>query len=334
MVSLEYAIGALAVVAALLVAATLVLERRVEARFPPAGAFADVDGIRIHYIDVPEDASADLLPMVFIHGASGNARDLYGAFAERLTGRGRMVFVDRPGAGYSGRAGDADAAPDVQAGYVAGLLDRLGIARAVIIGHSLGGAVAAAFGVDHKKKAAGLVFIAPATHPWPGADIGWYYRLANRPLIGWLFIHLAVGPLGHLKYRGAVKEVFEPNKAPRDYGHRSATRLVLRRSSFRHNAKDIGGLNDNVARMSQRYCEITAPTVIITGDSDGIVLPDLHSRGLARDIKGSRLVWLKDVGHMPTYSATDAIVAEIERLNRTIREAETSQIPERPSLET
>ena len=334
MASFELLTGMVAAVAILLVILTLILEWIVEARYPAVGAFTEINGMRVHYVDIPEGAAADLAPMIFIHGASGNARDLYGAFGDRLKGRGRMIFVDRPGAGYSGRASAADAAPDAQADYVAGLMEQLSITRAIIIGHSLGSAVAAAFGVNHRDKVAGLVFIAPATHPWAGVDIGWYYRLANTPLLGWLFIHLIAVPFGHLMYHGAVKEVFWPNRAPHDYAHRSATRLVLRRANFRHNARDIGRLNDNVARLSPRYREITAPTVIITGDRDGVVAPDLHARGLARDIEGARLVWLKDIGHMPTYSNTDEIIAEIEWLNGRIREIEAAQMPERPSLET
>lgn len=334
MALLELVIGSLAALAFLLMTVSFFLERRVEARFPPAGAFADIDGTPIHYIDVPAGPAADLAPMVFIHGAGGNARDLHGAFAEPLAGRGRMVFVDRPGAGYSGRAGARDTAPDAQANYVAGLMDRLGMPDAIVIGHSLGAAVAAAFAVDHPGKTAGLVLLAPATHPWPGGGIGWYWRIANLPVVGWLFAQAIAAPFGHLLYRRAVRAVFRPNRMPADYGLRSATRLVLRRENFMHNARDVGQLNGHVARLSPRYREIVAPTVIITGDSDGTVSPELHARALERDIAGSRLVWLRDTGHMATYTATGEIIAEIERLNRPIAGKAASQMPERPSLAT
>jgi pimeloyl-ACP methyl ester carboxylesterase len=41
-----------------------------------------------------------------------------------------------------------------------------------------------------------------------------------------------------------------------------------------------------VTRVAPRYPEIKAPTVIITGDSDSVVLAHIHSEGLARDIEG------------------------------------------------
>lgn len=343
MQALEFLAGVVAVLALGAALATQLLSRNVERRFPPLGEFAETDGIRLHYFDIPAGPSADLAPMVFVHGASGNARDLMGAFGDRLKGRGRMIFVDRPGAGYSGRTGGNDAAPDLQAGYVAALLDRLAIGKAVIVGHSLGGAITAAFAVQHPEKTAGLVFIAPATHPWPEAQISWYYKLANLPVLGALFAHTVAVPFGNLKYRSVVREVFAPDRVPNSYSHRSATRLVLRPANFLHNARDVGDLHANVERLSLRYGEIRAPTVIITGDRDNTVLADIHSVGLQRDIEGARLVWLENTGHMPTYSATDQIIAEIERLNADIRSKPASgplprrgepQIPDRPSLAT
>ncbi len=300
----------------LLVLATQWLTRRVEARFPPIGKFATVDGVRLHYIDVPADRP-DLAPMIYLHGASGNARDLHGALAGPLSGRARMIFPDRPGAGYSQRGGPEMAAPDRQAQLIAGLMRELGLERAVIVGHSLGAAVATAFAVAFPARTQGLVLISPATHPWPGGDITWYYDLVNTPVIGRIFTETLAIPLGSLVYREALKGVFTPNKVPRDYPERSGTRLVLRPANFRDNAADVGELFEHVTRLSKRYGEIEAPTVIITGDADTVVLPEIHSAGLARDIAGSRLVTLPRTGHMPPYPKTDAIIAEIEGLNVT-----------------
>ena len=291
------------------------LSWRVEQQFPPTGAFVEVDGVRLHFVDMPAGEDADLPPIVFVHGASGNARDLMGAFAPALEGRARLVFVDRPGAGYSQR-GAADAAnPETQARLIAGLLGEIGIDKAIIVGHSLGGAITAAFALNHGDRAHGLVFVAPATHPWPGGDVTWYYDIANFPVAGRLFSELLAVPLGNLLYRQSAKAVFKPEKMPADYPQLSATRLVLRPDNFRHNAADVGGLYANVARMAERYGEIDLPTVVITGDSDDVVLADIHSVGLERDIAGARLVWLDRGGHMPSYTRTGEIVAQIEALS-------------------
>lgn len=303
----------------ILVGATRWLAWQAEQRFPPAGQFATVNGVRLHYIDVPAARQrAELLPMVFLHGASGNARDPHGAYGELLSGRARLIFVDRPGAGYSERGGPGMEAPDAQARLVAGLMRHLGIERAVIVGHSLGAAVAVAFAVNHPDRTAGLVLTAPATHPWPGGAVTWYYSIANLPVIGRAFAETLAVPFGNLLYRRTVKEVFAPNPVASNFDGRSGTQLVLRPDNFRHNARDVGSLFHHVSRLAPRYKEIKAPTVIVTGDSDKIVRADIHSEGLARDIGGARLVWLERTGHTPNYTAPGAIVAEIERLNQRV----------------
>ena len=319
MAFLKIAAALLLVLVLGLALATELIKRRVEARFPPIGKFVSVNGNMIHYIEVEAGADADLPPLLFIHGASGNARELMGAFAESLKGRARMIFVDRPGAGYSGRKGDADRMPETQADYFSGLLKELKIDKAIIIGHSLGGGMAAALAVRHPEQVAGLVFIAAATHPWPGGDVDWTYDVANLPVIGWWFAHLVVAPAGHFKYPRALENVFRPDKVPADYAALSGTRLVLRPDNFLANAADVGSFWEASKRLSPLYPSITAPTVILSGDQDDVVLEHVHSDGLHRDIKGSRLVWLKGAGHMPTYTRTAEIIGEIERLAAEIR---------------
>ncbi len=286
---------------------------------PPFGSFATVDGVRLHYIDMAATAgNEDMLPMVFLHGASGNARDLEGALGEKLQGRARMVFVDRPGHGHSQRGGAKMSAPDAQAQLVAGLMQQLGIAKAVIVGHSLGASIAVAFALDHPDQTAGLVLLSPATHPWPGGDVSWYYDVASFPVFGRLFTETLAVPAGRLMFRKAVKGVFAPNNVPAEYETRSAAELVLRPATFRYNSADVSGLFANVTRLSPRYGEISAASVIITGDCDDVVLAHIHSEGLARDIKGSKLVWLAETGHSPAWSAPDRVIAEIEALNAEI----------------
>lgn len=287
-----------------------------EARFPPKGQFADVAGQQVHYVEYPAGENADLIPMIFIHGASANLRDLESAIAGRLEGRGRMIFLDRPGHGYSQRGMREDVhLPWGQAALVSGLLDHLGIAKAIVIGHSYGGSVAASFAVNHPEQTAGLVFLAPATHPWPGGDVTWYYDVTSLPVVGWLFSELLAVPAGQRLYHDGVKSVFKPQKVPENYEQLSATRLVLRPDVFRNNASDVSSLYDAVTSIAPRYSDISVPTSIITGDSDDIVLAEIHSKGLEQDIAGANLVWLEGVGHSPLWTNPDVVISEIERVS-------------------
>lgn len=307
--------AALAFLAALvfvLVGATRVGTWLIERRNPPIGAFAEIDGARVHYVHVKGPANPELPPVIFIHGASANLKDQMIPLRPLLEGRAEMLFFDRPGFGWSER-GDNDN-PSTQANTLAKLMDRLGIGKAILVGHSFGGAVTAAFGVEHGDKTLGLVFVAAATHPWPGGATSWYYDVAKLPVIGRLFTETLTYPAGSFQLDAAMRCVFAPNNAPDGYSETASIPLVLRPAAFRANAIDVAGLYENVLKLQPRYSDIRAPTVIISGDRDSVVYEELHSGGLARDIPGSELVWVHNLSHKPDWIASDLVAASIEKL--------------------
>jgi pimeloyl-ACP methyl ester carboxylesterase len=313
MILTAVASGTLALVGAL-AAATAAGARRIARRHPPFGGFVDVDGLRIHYVDAsPGDRPDDPRPPVlFIHGASGNLDEPRAALGPHLSDR-RVVWFDRPGHGHSARGPRTMAAPSEQARVAAGLLDRLGVDRAIVVGHSLGGSVAAAMGVLFPEKVAGLVFVSPATHPWPGG-VTWYYTASTLPVVGPLFAWTLALPFGALAMESAARGVFHPQPMPDRYTELARVPLVLRPGNFLANAADVAALKANVTELSPRYGEIVAPTEIVTGDADSVVWPSIHSEGLKRDIPGAVLTVLTGVGHMPHHTHPADVVAAIDRV--------------------
>lgn len=285
---------------------------RIERRNPPVGAFIEIDGARLHYVHVPAGPGADLPPIVFLHGASANLNDGMVPLRPLLEGRAEMLFLDRPGHGWSQR-GARNETPREQARTVAALMDRLGIGRAVIVGHSLGGAATAAFGVEMPERVRGLVFLSPATHPWPGGRTSWYYEVAATPVLGWLFAQTLALPAGLSRIGPAAACVFSPNQAGQAYLGQAQIPLVLRPAAFRSNALDVRGLYAFVREEAKRYREIKAPAVVISGDRDTVVLEEVHSRGLRRDIPGAELVRVRNLGHKPDWIAPDLVVAAVEK---------------------
>ncbi len=285
----------------------------IERRNPPAGSFAEIDGVTLHYVHILGPERSALPPVVFIHGASANLNDQMLPLRPLLEGRAEMLFLDRPGHGWSGRSKGHEAQAE-QVALIAGLMDRLGIGPAIIVGHSFGGSIAAAFALNHPEKTTGLLFLSAATHPWPGGKTSWYYHLTAVPMLGWLFSETIANLAGTTRIGPATTCVFAPNAVPEDYLSRTQISLVLRPRAFRANAADVEGLYRFALANAPRYREIAVPTVVISGDADTVVYEEVHSVGLARDIPDAELVWVKNLGHKPDWIAPDLVVAAIEKL--------------------
>jgi pimeloyl-ACP methyl ester carboxylesterase len=306
---------ALVLLAALLAAVTAVGTVAIERAYPPAGRFVEVTGGRLHVLELgPPDGT----PVVLLHGASGNLQDMRLTLGELLAKRHRVILIDRPGHGWSDRpGGDEDASSARQAALIREVLDRLGVTRAIVVGHSFAGSVVMAFALAYPDRVAGLVLLAPATHPWT-TGIAWFYTLTATPVVGPLFARTVALPAAFPFLGTLARTVFTPQPMPQDYPRRTALALLLRPSEFVANAKDVAGLLDSVTRQSPRYGEIAAPTVIITGDRDTIVSPDIHSRALARTLPHAELIVLPGVGHAVQHVAADLVAAEIDKLSAVI----------------
>lgn len=297
---------------------------RIERRHPPNSEFVVANGTRLHVEHVAAPAGADLPPLVFLHGASGNLHDQMRPLRPAFSGRAEILFVDRPGYGWSDRGPQTNATPGGQADTLAALMSERGIERAIVVAHSFGGAVAAAFAVRHPDRTAGLVFLASATHPWPGGRTSWYYSLTAVPLVGRLFAETLALPAGLLRMKQATACVFSPNAVPDTYLDDAAIALVLRPAAFRANAIDVEGLFRHVRDAAPGYRDIVAPTVVITGDRDTVVYEEIHSIGLARDIAGAELVRVRNLGHKPEWVAPDLVRQAVEKvagLPRDLRKA-------------
>src|SRR5947199_10690572 len=134
--------------------------------------------------------------------------DMRLALCEKLAVSHRVILLARPGHGWSSPpAGDTYASPARQAGLVADALQHLGIRRAILVGHSWGGAFVTAYALAFPQRTAGLVLLSAVTHPWPG-DPGWYNRLASRLWIGPLFLRTLAYPLSFVLSDGIIRRVF------------------------------------------------------------------------------------------------------------------------------
>jgi pimeloyl-ACP methyl ester carboxylesterase len=283
--------------------------------YPQAGTSIALNGATLNVVDIgpflgPREATT---PIVLIHGASCNLEAMRRPLGDLLARNHRVILIDRPGHGWSVRERETDSTPDVQARMIDEALQKLGVDRVILVVHSLSGALGARMALDYPQRLAGLVMLAPVTHPWRGG-VGWYNKAVTTPLIGPLLAHTITLPLGLVIARQAARNVFLPQTMPDDFVGDTATPLLLRPREFLANAYDLITLKAAVAAQAPRYAEIRTPVTIISGDADETVSTDIHSRPFAATVPNAKLIVLPGVGHMIQNAAPDLVVSEIEAM--------------------
>ena len=286
----------------------------VERTYPPVGAVTTIDGDEIHYVDNALDS--DLPPVILIHGATVNARDMLMSLGEPLMRERRVVTVDRPGRGYSER-GEKGYRLANQAARIKALGDALEIEDPIVIGQSFGGAVALRYAIDYQDEIAGLMVLAPVSHEWPGG-VAWYNHVAGWPIVGFLVRRFIIPLYGPVAVRGGVDASFEPDAPPKDYVARAGLPLLFRASDFGANAQDLRRLKEQIIEMSPDYGQLTTPMTIVVGADDPTVSPMLHARQLARDVRHAELVVLEDTGHALHHAETMRILEALAALDAEI----------------
>lgn len=292
---------------------TLVGKRLIERAYPPRGRFIEVAAGRQHVVEIGRSPDADDAPaVVLLHGAGSNLEDMNLALGERLAERRRVIVLDRPGFGHSARKAGEGSTPAEQAAVLREVLDRLGVDRAILVGHSWGGTMALTFALEYPQLAAGLVLIAPPTHPglWPITKLN---KLLATP-IGWLFAHTLALPFGAMLIGPGCRSAFRPQSMPDRYVQRSATALVLRPRTLLANWADIGSLEAFLAQQAERYGALATPTIVLNGDRDPLVPPARHGERLAAVAPSVKLIVLPGFGHMVHYAAADRIAAAVEEV--------------------
>ena len=281
-------------------------------RFPAQGKAIEVAGATLNVLDIgAKDAAGP--PIVLLHGASSNLETMRRPLGERLAARHRVILIDRPGHGWSSASAEETSTPAAQARMIEEALKKLDVGPVVLVVHSWAGALGARMALDYPARVAGLAMLAPVTHPWEGG-VGWYNELVTKPVIGPLLAYTVTLPLGYFLLAPGARAVFLPQVMPDGYVTDTATPLLLRPREFLANARDLVRLKQAVKEQVLRYGEITAPTVLISGDVDKTVSTNIHSRPFAAVVASAKLIVLPGVGHMVQDAATDLVIHEIEAM--------------------
>jgi pimeloyl-ACP methyl ester carboxylesterase len=236
---------------------------------------------------------------VLLHGQPGEAHD-WDAVVEHLVGGAgggggwRVVVPDRPGYGRTGGAagGFADNAVAVVA-----LMDRLGVERSTIVGHSWAGGVALALALAHPERVERLVLVSSVGGP---GSIDRLDHLLGVPLVGPV---MALGGLAVLRV-SRVRRLLAPVHAPRD-PTALETLPAGWLSSWRSFTVEQRALLDELPGLAARIGGIDVPAVVVTGSVDRVVSA-ASQRGLAR-LLGAVAVEVPGGGHLLPREAPDVV---------------------------
>lgn len=222
--------------------------------------------------------------VVLLHGYLENML-VWDSFVPLLYKEMRVVTLDIPGHGISEVKGEIHSM-DWLADTIAAALDKLGIDRATIVGHSMGGYVALAFAERHADRTEGVVLL----HSTPYADSDEKRRNRQREI---------------LLIRSGKKELLA-HTAP------EAGFAVENRNRFRTEIEDlqqtiyltedagiIALLNGMIERKAQSEMlhNLGRPILFILGRKDGYITPEVAEKMVAEHPE-AKVVWLEKSGHM------------------------------------
>ncbi len=282
----------------------------------PGSAWSTANGLDVH-VEVMQDGVAvtDLATLdataepavVLLHGFGASTRSWASTLpwiSDPDVAASRAVAFDRPAFGLTERplgrwpAGSNPYGPEAQVATTVAIMDAIGADRAVLVGHSAGGAIALQVALAHPERVAGLVLVAPAVYEGGGAP-AWTKPLLRTPQAA------RVGPLLMRELGGSSGEDFlraawaDPERI--DDATWEAYRRPLRAENWDRALWELVKASrepDLVARLS----EVDVPVLVITGDQDRVVAP-ASSRDLQRDLTGvpggADFVELEGCGHLP-----------------------------------
>ncbi|NYZ15969.1 alpha/beta hydrolase [Azospirillum sp. RWY-5-1] len=299
--------------------------RRAERDNPSRGRFVEVDGVRLHVLERGAGP-----PVLLIHGNVVTAEDFaVSGVMDRLARTHRVIAIDRPGMGYSDRPRDRLWTPDAQADLLLHAMERLGVVRPVIVGHSLGAMVATALALRHPDAVRGLVLAGGYFYPTARPDVALTLPPAV-PVVGDL-LRYTVSPLfGAVSMPALLKGMFNPCPVPRAYRDGHDTDLALRPGQIRAMAEDGTMMVPAAAAMRNHYGELHMAVAILAGTEDVVVFPAGQSERLHRDIPHATLRLIPGVGHMLHHADPDAVAEAVETVFR--QSGETVTREERPRV--
>jgi len=272
-----------------------------EQNVPITGKILNLNNLPVHgYIE--GDGTQDI---VFIHGAFGNLRDW--VFATRALSKfdRRVIYIDRPGFGYSERD-ESKWDAERQADQARAFLKKIKGKNPILVGHSWGALVAMSWAAKYPDEVKGVISVAGVNMPFSGVS-----KLANDTGLINIAYELYFSDVASKIDSGSIKKfvgrMFKPQDIPEGYLDYIGSDLSRRLSTIKANKSDLIATSKALDKNFAFYNYMEMPIEIIHGEKDFLVPVKSQAVAFNAVMPNSRLRILPTVGHMAHHFAAKEI---------------------------
>ncbi len=268
----------------------------------PPSVFLDLAGVRLHVRDTGPGAAP---AVILLHGF-GASLQTWEDWARDLERDHRVIRYDMPGFGLTGADPSSDYTDARGIAVLLALMDRLGVARASVVGNSMGGRIAWTFAALHPERTDKLVLVSPDGFASPGLE----YGVAPK-------VPLMMRALPYVLPSFMLRASLAPAYSNADV----VTDALFTRYRDMMLAPGVRGAI--VRRMGQQVLVdpvpllklIEAPTLLMWGERDGMI-PFANSADYLRALPHGTLAALPGIGHLPQEEAPASVGILREFLDR------------------
>ncbi|MGF1457182.1 MAG: alpha/beta fold hydrolase BchO [Alphaproteobacteria bacterium] len=269
-----------------------------------ASRFVKAAGLTWHIQETgPTDGSAPLV--LLIHGTAGATHSWRG-LVPLLAGRFRLVAPDLPGHGFTDMPETHRLSLPGMARSVRGLVETLGLAPDLVIGHSAGAAILIRMALDRAIAPKGILSLNGALKPFPGVAGYIFPQLAKLLFLNPVTPRLFSWSTGH----GAHVErlIVDMGSTIDREGLDLYTRLF---SNAGHVTGALGMMaNWDLHRLSRELPNLSVPLLLVAAEKDKAVPPHV-AQDVAAEVPGARALPMPQLGHLAHEERPDLVAAVV-----------------------
>lgn len=268
----------------------------------PHSRFMPVLGMRVHYRD--QGIQSDSVPLILLHGMSSSLHT-WDSVVLALKSARRVISLDLPGFGLTGPSPEGTYNFDYYSKFIDSFTNRLQLGRFILVGNSMGGAIAWNYALHNPQALAKLILIDAAGYPKKDESGSLGFKIASTPVINNLLLYVTPKALVRKSLESVYYDQTRVTDAQVERFHDVAIREGNRRAAL-HIFKGSFATSVNKGQINQ----VKTPTLILWGEEDKLISVANVNR-FQQDIEGSRAEIYPKVGHVPMEEVPGKVAASI-----------------------